>query len=58
MADAVVWNEIPDDEADTAAPDEEREAEVDETMATRRLRHWLRGMFGGRSDAPDAAEPE
>ena len=40
----VVWAEAPDDERD-----EETEAhgKVDETFASRRLRRWLEGMFGG-----------
>jgi len=41
---AVVWAEAPDDDLD-----EETEAhgKVDETFASRRLRRWLEGMFGG-----------
>jgi hypothetical protein len=41
---AVVWADAPDDEQD-----EETEAhgKVDETFASRRLRRWLEGMFGG-----------
>jgi len=42
---AVVWAEAPDDnEGETA--DTEAHGEVDETFASRRLRRWLRGMFG------------
>ena len=51
MNASVVWVETPDDDA-AEDPREEREAEVDESLATRRLRHWLRGMFGGRSGEP------
>jgi len=43
---AVVWAETPDDERDEAA-DTEVHGEIDETFASRRLRRWLRGMFGG-----------
>ena len=43
---AVVWAEAPDDNEGEAA-DTEAHGEVDETFASRRLRRWLRGMFGG-----------
>jgi hypothetical protein len=43
---AVVWAEAPDDDRDDAAESEPL-GEVDETFASRRLRRWLRGMFGG-----------
>ena len=43
---AVVWAEAPDDDRDEAA-DTEAHGGVDETFASRRLRRWLRGMFGG-----------
>ena len=55
MIDSVTWAEIPDGDAEDAQ-EETQEAEVDETLATRRLRHWLRGMFGGRADAPDESQ--
>ena len=55
MNDSVVWAESPEDDADDGADDEKQEAEVDETLATRRLRHWLRGMFGGRRE-PDETQ--
>ncbi|TML61715.1 MAG: hypothetical protein E6G18_02625 [Actinobacteria bacterium] len=43
---AVVWAESSDD--DRVEPAEtEAHGEVDETFASRRLRRWLRGMFGG-----------
>ncbi len=48
---AVVWAETPDDERDEAA-DTEVHGEIDETFASRRLRRWLRGMFGG-GQAPE-----
>ena len=54
MSASVMWAEIPDGEAEDGA-DDDREAEVDETLATRRLRHWLRGMFGGGRE-PDETE--
>ena len=54
MIDSVTWAEIPDGDAEDAQ-EETQEAEVDETLATRRLRHWLRGMFGGGRE-PDETE--
>jgi hypothetical protein len=43
---AVVWAEAPDDDGGEG-PDTEAHREVDETFAARRLRRWLKGMFGG-----------
>ena len=43
---AVVWAETPDDEHDEAT-EPETHGGVDETFASRRLRRWLKGMFGG-----------
>jgi hypothetical protein len=43
---AVVWAEAPADDPDEAA-DTQAHGGVDETFASRRLRRWLRGMFGG-----------
>jgi hypothetical protein len=43
---AVVWAEAPEGDEDEA-PDAEAHGGVDETFASRRLRRWLRGMFGG-----------
>jgi hypothetical protein len=42
----VVWAEASYDDGGEA-PDTEAHGEVDETFASRRLRRWLRGMFGG-----------
>jgi len=42
----VVWAEASDDDGGDDA-DTEAHGEVDETFASRRLRRWLRGMFGG-----------
>jgi hypothetical protein len=50
---SVVWAETPDDDRDETERETEAHGEVDETFAERRLRRWLRGMFGG-----SAAEPE
>jgi hypothetical protein len=53
---SVLWAEAPDDDdgAD-GAPESETHGDVDETFAARRLRRWLKGMFGGK---PAEAEPE
>jgi hypothetical protein len=49
---AVLWAEAPDD--DDEGPDSEAHGDVDESFAARRLRRWIKGMFGGKP----AAEPE
>ena len=49
---AVVWAETPEDEGDDA--ETEAHGEVDETFASRKLRRWLKGMFGG---GPASAKP-
>ena len=49
---SVLWAETPDHDRDDQP---EAEAHVDDTFAARRLRRWLKGMFGGK---PPAAEPE
>jgi hypothetical protein len=43
---ALVWAEASDDDSDEAA-EAEAHGGVDETFAARRLRRWLKGMFGG-----------
>ena len=50
---SVTWAETPDDDRDEST-DADVEAAVDETFAARRLRRWIRGMFGGQP----AAGPE
>ena len=48
------WAEVPEDERDDAADDTEAHGgSMDESMATRRLRRWLKGMFGGDDDSTD-----
>jgi hypothetical protein len=42
---AVVWAEAPEDDADET--ETEASGEVDQTFASRKLRRWLKGMFGG-----------
>jgi hypothetical protein len=51
---SVLWAEAPDDDREET-PDCEAHGDVDESFAARRLRRWIKGMFGG---VPPAAEPE
>jgi hypothetical protein len=51
---SVLWAEVPDEDGDDTTPPDEP-GEVDDSFAARRLRRWLKGMFGGK---PAAAEPE
>jgi hypothetical protein len=51
----VLWAGTPDEEPNAPAPETEAHGGVDETFAARRLRRWLKGMFGG---TPRAAGPE
>lgn len=49
---SIAWAEANDAGEDGApAEDEPTDAEV-EDIAARRLRRWLRGMFGGAADEP------
>jgi hypothetical protein len=54
---AVLWSEPSDDPADDR-PETEAHRSLDEAVEQRRLRRWLKGMFGGERDArktePDA----
>jgi hypothetical protein len=54
---AVVWAETPEDNRDKET---EAHGKVDETFASRRLRRWLKGMFGGSpaADKPPEAEDQ
>ena len=54
---AVVWAETPDDDRDET-PDTEAHGDVDESFASRRLRRWLRGMFGGGQGLEKPPEDE
>jgi hypothetical protein len=42
---AVFWAEAPEDDGEDG--ETEAPGEVDETFASRKLRRWLKGMFGG-----------
>jgi hypothetical protein len=48
----VVWAETPEDDGDET--ETEAHGEVDKTFASRKLRRWLKGMFGG---GPASAKP-
>jgi hypothetical protein len=49
---SIAWAEADDDEGNDA-PDEVEAADAEvEDIAARRLRRWLRGMFGGATDEP------
>jgi hypothetical protein len=54
---SVLWAEPPDDSADDS-PETEAHRALDDAVTQRRLRRWLKGMFGGERDAekhePDA----
>jgi hypothetical protein len=48
---SVLWSETPDESREEAErPDA---AEVDDSFAQRRLRRWIKGMFGGRPNEED-----
>ncbi len=51
---SVLWAETPDEDREETPEESEAQADVDESFAARRLRRWLRGMFGGQP----AAGPE
>ena len=53
-----VWAEAPEDDRDEAG-ETEAHGQVDETFASRRLKRWLKGMFGGASpdDEPPREDP-
>jgi len=54
---SVLWVETPDDERDDAEQ-AERPGDVDESFAARRLRRWIRGMFGGQPVESDRGNQE
>ena len=52
---SVLWAETPDDDREET-PESEAHGDVDDTFAARRLRRWIKGMFGG--EPKPAAEPQ
>jgi hypothetical protein len=52
----VLWAQTPDDDR-RDEPESEVQGEVDESFAARRLRRWLKGMFGGKPPEKDPGEP-
>ena len=54
--DAAVWAKTPDDK--DAALEIEAHGKVDETFASRKLRRWLKGMFGGGEATETPGEEE
>ena len=48
---SVLWSETPDESREEAESSDS--AEVDESFAQRRLRRWIKGMFGGKPDEED-----
>jgi hypothetical protein len=51
---SVLWAEAPDEDGGDDTPESEAHGDVDDSFAARRLRRWIKGMFGGK---PAAAEP-
>jgi len=58
MSGSVLWAESADDDdgGDEISPDAEAHGDVDDTFAARRLRRWLKGMFGGGPRSGPSAE--
>ena len=52
----VVWAQTPDDDGADDGPEAEAHGAVDESFAARRLRRWLKGMFGGKTAAAEPPE--
>ena len=52
----MLWAERPEDGEGEQRADTEAHGDVDESFAARRLRRWIKGMFGGEGK-PAAAEP-
>lgn len=59
MSDAaVVWADSSGENEETGEPaGETRGGELDESFAARRLRRWLKGMFGGPPAEEDKPPP-
>jgi hypothetical protein len=53
MSGAVLCAETPDEQHEEQ-PESEAHGQVDDSFAARRLRRWLRGMFGGKPPAGES----
>jgi hypothetical protein len=53
---SVLWAEAPGDDREEA-PESEAHGAVDESFAARRLRRWIKGMFGGEPKLAAEREP-
>jgi hypothetical protein len=62
MSGSIRWAEIPaDEDGDNGDDTLAHGAVVDESVAERRLRRWLKGMFGGEereTSEPPERKPE
>jgi hypothetical protein len=54
---SVLWAETPDEENGDDGDEAVAHGDVDESFAARRLRRWLKGMFGGEQPAAEPEEP-
>jgi hypothetical protein len=54
---SVLWAEPPEEESADDGADAVAHGDVDESFAARRLRRWLKGMFGGDQSAAEREEP-
>jgi hypothetical protein len=54
--ESVVWAEPPEGESAEVAQDE-KAGELDESLAMRRLKRWLSGMFGSPREPDEHSEP-
>ncbi len=54
---SVLWAETPDDDRGEGGETEAHGA-VDESFAARRLRRWIKGMFGGDEPKDEALDRE
>ncbi|HMI29409.1 MAG TPA: hypothetical protein VK490_06845 [Gaiellaceae bacterium] len=54
---AVLWAETPDEDGEET-PDSEAHGGVDDSFAARRLRRWIKGMFGGEPKSKPGGEAD
>jgi hypothetical protein len=55
---SVLWAETPDEDDREETPESEAHGDVDDSFAARRLRRWIKGMFGGKpKPAAEHEEP-